>query len=86
MRKIGAAFLTMKQKHHREDVSIECLAIFHSNKVDFLLRFITMNATWAHHSTSVTKEQSKQWTEGRKSAPKKAKTVLSADKVMTSVF
>ena len=35
--------------------------------------------TWA-------KEQSKQWAERRESAPKKAKTVPFAGKVMASVF
>ena len=46
MRKLCARwvprFLKMEQKQRREDVSIECLAMFHSNKTDFLRRFITM--------------------------------------------
>ena len=33
--------LTMEQKQRRDNVSIECLSICHSNKTDFLLRFIT---------------------------------------------
>ena len=51
--------LTMEQKQRREDVSIECLAIFHSNKADFLRRFITMNETWVHHFTPSCKPGSK---------------------------
>ena len=52
--------LKMEQKQHREDVSIECLAMFYSNKADFLLRFMTMGETWVHHFTLETKKQSKQ--------------------------
>jgi histone-lysine N-methyltransferase SETMAR len=76
----------MEQKQHREDVSIECLAKFYSNKAEFLRLFITMDETWVHHFTPETKEQSKQSTERGESAPKKAKTVPSAGKVMASVF
>ena len=37
--------LTMEQKDRREDASIGCLAMFHSNKADFLRQFITMDDT-----------------------------------------
>src|SRR5436190_12976832 len=53
---------------------------------EFLRRFITMDEIWVHHFTPETKEQSKQWTAREESAPKKAKTVPSAGKVMASVF
>ncbi|EFN82199.1 hypothetical protein EAI_05142, partial [Harpegnathos saltator] len=52
----------LQQKQRREDVSIECLAKFRSNKTEFLRRFITMDETWVHRFTPETKEQSKQWT------------------------
>lgn len=39
-----------------------------------------------HHYTPETKEQSKQWVGKGESAPKKAKTVPSAGKVMATVF
>ncbi|XP_023214135.1 endothelin-converting enzyme 2-like [Centruroides sculpturatus] len=53
--------LTMGQKQRRENVSIESLAMFRSNKAEFLRRFfITMDETWVHHFTPETKEQSKQ--------------------------
>ncbi|XP_023237730.1 histone-lysine N-methyltransferase SETMAR-like [Centruroides sculpturatus] len=88
MRKLCASWvprlLTMGQKQRREDVSIESLAMFRSNKAELLCRFITMNETWVMF-TPVTKEQSKQWTERGESAPKKSKTVPSAGKVMASV-
>ncbi|MCP6484556.1 hypothetical protein NL492_27505, partial [Klebsiella pneumoniae] len=67
MRKLCARWvprlLTLEQKQCHEDVSIECLAKFHSNKAEFLRRFITMDETWVHHFTLETKEQSKQWIE-----------------------
>ena len=79
--------LTMEQKQRREDVAIECLAMIHSNKADFLPRFITMGEKWVHNFTSDTKEQLKQWIERRELASKKAKTVPSAgNKVMESIF
>ncbi|XP_023241076.1 histone-lysine N-methyltransferase SETMAR-like isoform X2 [Centruroides sculpturatus] len=78
--------LTMGQKQRPTDVTIESLAMFRSNKAEFLSQFITMDETWVHHFTLETKEQSKQWTERGESAPKKAKTVSSAGKVMASVF
>ena len=64
--------LTMEQKQHREDVSIECLAKFHNNKADFPRRFITIDKTWVHLFTPETKEQSKHWTARGESALKKA--------------
>ena len=90
MRKLCARWvprlLTIEQKQRCEDVLIESLAMFHSNKAYFLRRFITMDETWVHYFTSKTEGQSKQWVEKGESAPKKAKTVRSAGKVMASVF
>ena len=60
--------------------------MFHSNKADFLRRFIIMDETWTHHFTPATKEQSKLWTERREYTPKKAKKVTSAGKIMAPVF
>ena len=62
------------------------LADMRVNKTDFLHRFITMDETWVHYFTPKTKVQSKQWIEGGESSPKKAKTVPTSGKVMTSVF
>ena len=45
-----------------------------------------MNETWIHYFTPETKEQSKQWISPGEPAPKKAKTVKSAGKVMAIVF
>ena len=49
-------------------------------------RFITMDETWIHHYKPGSKQQSKQWTEASYSAPKKTRSVPSAEKVMASVF
>ena len=42
--------------------------------------------TWTHYYTPETKNQSEMWTGPGESAPKKAKTVLSAGKVMATIF
>jgi len=90
MRKLCARWvphlLTMEQKQRRVDVSIECLAMFRRNKAEFLRRFITMDETWVHYFIPETKQQSKQWIARGELAPKKAKTIPSAGKVMASVF
>ncbi|CAK9806267.1 hypothetical protein ANTPLA_LOCUS4811 [Anthophora plagiata] len=52
----------------------------------FLRRFITVDETLIHHYTSETKEQSKQWTAKDEPAPRKAKTIPSAGKVMATLF
>ncbi|XP_012063671.1 PREDICTED: histone-lysine N-methyltransferase SETMAR-like [Atta cephalotes] len=51
-----------------------------------LLASIRVDETWIHHYTPETKQQSKQWIMSGESAPKKAKTVLSAGKMMATVF
>ncbi|XP_055306592.1 histone-lysine N-methyltransferase SETMAR-like, partial [Sitodiplosis mosellana] len=78
--------LSPLQKHDRMDISEQCLAIFRANPDEFLRRFITTDETWVHHYTPETKNQSKQWVKKGESAPKKAKTVLSAGKIMATVF
>jgi len=45
-----------------------------------------MDETWIHHYTPDSKQQSKQWTEAGCSAPKKTRSVPSAEKVMALVF
>jgi len=48
--------------------------------------FVTVDETWIHWYTPENKEQSKQWTSPGEHAPKKAKTVPSAGKVMATFF
>ncbi|GFS50886.1 mariner transposase [Trichonephila clavipes] len=89
MRKLYARWVlhtfTLEQKQCRKDVSIECLVRFNSNKAEFLRRFISMDKIWVHHFTPKIKEQSKQWTEKGEPAPKKAKCVPFAGKVIVTV-
>lgn len=90
MKKLSARWvprlLTLDQKRVRMQNSQHCLDRFQRNKSDFLRRFVTTDETWVHHYTPESKIQSKQWTESGCSAPKKAKAVKSAGKVMASVF
>ncbi|GFY25144.1 histone-lysine N-methyltransferase SETMAR [Trichonephila clavipes] len=90
MRKLSAHWvprlLTLDQKRVRTNISNALLAQFRCNKSVLWRRLITVDETWIHHYTPETKIQSKQWTAKGKPAPKKAKTVLSAGKVMVTVF
>lgn len=90
MRKLTARWvprlLTLHQKRVRMKISKALLAQFRQNKSDFWRRLITVDETWIHHNTPETKKQSKQWTSKGEPAPKKAKTVFSAGKVMATVF
>lgn len=78
--------LTPEQKRNRETTSEGNLKMYMRNPPEFLRRFVTVDETWIHHYTPETKEQSKQWTSPGERAPKKAKTVISAGKVMATVF
>jgi histone-lysine N-methyltransferase SETMAR len=78
--------LNADQKQMRKRLSQQCLDRFNRDPTDFVRRFVTMDETWVHHYTPETKQQSKQWVEAGGSAPKKAKSIASAGKVMASVF
>jgi histone-lysine N-methyltransferase SETMAR len=78
--------LTAHQKCTHMKTSEQCLESFNKTKTDFVRRFITMDETWIHHYTPEFKQQSKQWTEARCSAPKKTTSVPSAGKVMSSLI
>lgn len=78
--------LSAENKRVRCQMSQAGLATLNKNRVDFFRRFVTMDETWVHYYTPETKEQSKQWVKHGDPAPKKAKTVASAGKVMASVF
>lgn len=90
MKKVSARWvprlLTEEQKLTRKQISRHCLDKYESSPGEFLRRFVTVDETWIHHYTPESKEQSKQWILPGESAPKKAKTVPSAGKVMATVF
>jgi len=74
--------LTAEQKRVRMRTSANCLEVFKKNPLDFIRRFVTMDEIWIHHYTP----ESKQWTKRGETAPKKAKVISSAGKVMASIF
>ena len=90
MRKLSARWvprlLSAENKRNRVVASEALLARINRNPVEFFRRFVTVDETWIHHYTPETKEQSKQWIGTGEAAPKKAKTVKSAGKVMATVF
>ena len=90
MRKLSARWvprlLTPNNKRNRETTSEQCLTMFKRNPKKFLHRFVTVDETWINWYTPETKEQPIQWISPGERAPKKAKTVLSAGKVMATVF
>jgi len=78
--------LMADQKRVRFLTSRDNLCRFETDPDDFVARFVTMDETWIHHFQPETKIQSKQWKHPESPAPKKAKSVPSAGKVMASVF
>ncbi|XP_026314672.1 histone-lysine N-methyltransferase SETMAR-like [Hyposmocoma kahamanoa] len=78
--------LSVEQKRNRLTTSRDCLELYEADPLEFIERFVTMDETWVHHNTPETKEQSKQWKRVGSPTPKKAKVILSAGKVMASVF
>ncbi|XP_017794503.1 PREDICTED: uncharacterized protein LOC108576094 [Habropoda laboriosa] len=90
MKKLSARWvprlLTESLKHIRMQDSQDCLDRFKKNTTDFIRRFVTTDETWIHHYTPESKEQSEQWKRSGSPPPKKAKSILSAGKVMASIF
>ena len=78
--------LSVEQKRTRLTMSRDSLELYEADPQDFLDRFVTMDETWVHHYTPESKQQSKQWKRSGSPPPKKAKAILSAKKVMASVF
>ena len=78
--------ISEKNKCNRVVDSDAILALFHRNPDEFLRRYTTVDETWIHNYTPEIREQSTQWIFEGKRAPKKAKTVKSAGKVIVTVF
>jgi histone-lysine N-methyltransferase SETMAR len=81
-----SCLLTGHQKHTVMKICEQCLERFNKNKTDFVCQFITLDETWIQHYMPESKQQLKQWTEASCSVPKKTMAVLSAGKVVASVF
>lgn len=67
-------------------ISQECSVFIKRYYPHFLRSFRTVDKTWIHHYTSETKQQSKHWFGSGESAPKKAKMVPFAGKLMITVY
>ena len=78
--------LSVGQKRVRLTISRDGLEMFKADPQDFFNRVFTIDETWVHHYTPESKQQSKQWKKSDEPTPKKAKAILSAGKVMASVF
>ena len=78
--------LTPDQKFTRPVMSEANLARFEADPDRFDERFLTQDKSWVHHFEPETKRQSMQCKHSTSPAPKKAKVVSSAGKVMASVF
>ena len=78
--------LTPDQKLTRLVMSEANLARFEADPDRFVERFLTQDECWIHLFEPETKKQSMQWKHSTSPAPKKTKVVLSAGKVMASVF
>ena len=78
--------LTADYKRARVIVSEQCLGMFQRNSKEFSRSYVIVDETWIHYYKPETKNQLKMWTGPGKSAPKKAKTVPSAGKVMATIF
>ena len=66
--------------------SEQCLTLFKRNPNEFLCRFVTLDEIWIHWYTPENKEQSMRWISLVERALKKTKTVLSAGRVIGTIF
>ena len=78
--------LTPDQMRTRLLMSRENLERFEADPANFMERFLTQDECWVHHFEPETKKQSMQWKHLQSPPSKNAKVVLSARKVMASVF
>ncbi|GFS99550.1 histone-lysine N-methyltransferase SETMAR [Trichonephila clavipes] len=78
--------LTADHKRQRVEAAQEFLAFHGTTEEEFLDSIVTGDETWVHYTTPETKEQSKQWKHPSSPRAKKFKQILSAGKIMASIF
>jgi len=78
--------LTEGHKDQRKAITSELLQRYRHEGSDFLLHIVTGDESWFHHFKPETKRQSMEWHHLHSPSKKKAKTVSSAAKVMSTVF
>lgn len=86
MLRFVASFFSVDNKFNVVVHSERILAIIRRNPNEFLPGYITLDQILMHYYISETMKQSKQWIFERERAPKNAKTVKSAKKVMGTAF
>lgn len=89
-RKVSARWvprlLTENQKRNRMEVCQRHLNRYEAEGEGFLHRIVTCDETWVHHYTPESKQASKEWRRKNECAPVKAKSRLSAGKILATVF
>ena len=78
--------LTVEIMRVRMQTSNRNLELYRADPDKFLRRYVTMDETWAHHFDPETKQQSMQWKHPTSPPVVKFRKVISANKVMVSVF
>lgn len=78
--------LSQEQTNLRQEVSQRHLSRYEEEGDDFLNRIVTSDETWVHHYTPESKRSSMEWRKRGAAGPVKAKTRLSAGKVLATVF
>ncbi|GFW78916.1 histone-lysine N-methyltransferase SETMAR [Trichonephila clavipes] len=78
--------LTADHKRQRVEAAQEFIAFHGTTEEEFLDSIVTGDETWVHYTTPETKEQSKQWKHPSSPRAKKFKQILSAGKIMASIF
>lgn len=89
-RKISARWvprlLNADQKAARTEISQRLLNRYEAEGDAFLNRILTCDETWVHHYTPESKRSSMEWRRKNEAGPVKAKTKLSAGKILATVF
>lgn len=78
--------LSPEHKQHRLEISQRHFNRFQREGDLFLNRIVACDETWVHHYTPESKQASMEWRRSGERAPIKAKTRLSAGKIMATVF
>jgi len=76
----------INKKTARVQISETLLARYEKEGDGFIHRIVTCDETWVHHYTPESKRASKEWRRKGEECLVKAKTRLSASKVMATVF
>ena len=74
------------QKQYRVECCKKLLALFGDNESEIINRIVTGDETWVHFYDPESKQESMQWHQKGGPPPKKFKVVLSAGKVMATIF